>query len=339
MTYESEIGTQSAHAGRWPERVIVTGGAGFVGSHVVDALLTAGSRVVVVDDLSTGHAENLPADVDLVRMGIDSNETSHLFETFRPQAVVHLAAQASVPTSVIDPIGDAATNILGSLAIARAAAAAKAEQFIYLNTGGALYGKPRYLPMDEDHPVEPLSPYGLSKWTFERYLPLILPQGMGRKVLRLANVYGPRQDPAGEAGVVAVFAARMIEGLPVEIHGDGKQTRDFVYVTDVARACMAIIGHEASLTVNIASRVGRTVNTLFATLAQLCDYGFPPTYGRERAGDIRHSVLSNGRAADELGWSPEVDFDHGLRNTVAWLRESGVRSAAHSIQPERAERR
>ena len=211
-------------------RVMVTGGAGFVGSHIVDRLLAKGDDVLVVDDLSTGSASNLPPGVDLEEMDIASPKLLDVASAWRPEALTHAAAQPSVPVSMSDPLLDAHTNVIGGLNVLRAAVEAGASQVVYINTGGALYGEPNYLPCDENHPKKPLSPYGLSKLTMERYFRLMLPPSVTLKVLRLANVYGPRQSSEGESGVISIFIRRMQRGEPLTIDGDGQQTRDFVYV-------------------------------------------------------------------------------------------------------------
>jgi UDP-glucose 4-epimerase len=314
-------------------RVLVTGGAGFVASHVVDALVERGCDVLVLDDLSTGHAANLPGGVELVCADICASESTSVVERYRPDAVVHAAAQPSVSVSVERPSYDARVNILGGLQIADAALRAGASHFLYVNTGGALYGRPRYLPVDEAHPVEPLSPYGLSKWTLEQYLTMTLAPAMRLKVLRLANVYGPRQDPAGEAGVVAVFADRMLSGLPVTIHGDGQQTRDFIYVGDVAAAAVAALDHADALTVNISTGQACTITELFQTIARLTGYRVPAQYGAAREGDVRESVLSNDRARAILGWCPAVSLEKGLQATFASLATTTHTAAVQARLP------
>jgi UDP-glucose 4-epimerase len=302
-----------------PMRVAVTGGAGFVGSHVAQLLSGLGHRVLAIDSLTTGRPENVPACVDLAVEDICEPGVWQLLRRFRPDAIVHLAAQASVPVSVQQPQLDARVNVLGGINLGQAALAAGVECFVYVNTGGALYGHPRYLPVDEDHPVEPISPYGLSKWTAEQYLRMLLTGHMGVKVLRLANVYGPRQSLESEAGVVTVFASRMLAGQTVAIHGDGEQTRDFVYVGDVADACLRALRAPGDLGANISSGIGTTVNALFALCAAATGYDQQPQFLAARPGDIRHSVLSNHRAFEQLGWKPAVDLQEGLAQTLAWL--------------------
>lgn len=301
-------------------RVLVTGGAGFIGSHIVDRLISDGHQVLVVDDLSTGHRAFVPADAEFVCMDMGSRATAEVARRFAPDAVSHIAAQASVAVSMKEPQRDAATNIVAGLNVMQAAVASGARQFVYITTGGALYGPPDYLPCDEEHPIRPQSAYGMSKWTLEQYLRLLLPASIPLKVLRLANVYGPRQDPFGEAGVVAIFAERMLHGRPVEIFGDGDQTRDFVYVSDVADAHAAALAIADPVTVNISSSAGLSVNVLFRQMAAETGYSRPPVYRPERPGDLRHSVLDNRRAQQLLGWTPRTALDRGLSRTIDALR-------------------
>ena len=297
--------------------VLVTGGAGFIGSHIVDTLLADGHQVLVVDDLSTGKESNLPKGARLERMDIGDPKLNEVMLAFRPDVVSHLAAQISVPGSVVNPWEDAVTNIVGGINVARAAAESNCTRFVYINTGGALYGVPDYLPCDEDHPIRPASPYGLSKWTLEQYLQLILPATIPVKVLRLANVYGPRQDPKGEAGVVAIFGGRMIREESLVIFGDGKQTRDYVYVDDVVRAHRIVLEGQDQVTVNIGSGVGTSVIELFQLMAQEAEYPLLPKYGDPRPGDVEHVVLDVSKARRELGWVPQTTLEDGLRQTLA----------------------
>ena len=301
-------------------RVLVTGGAGFVGSHIVDRLLGRGDDVLVVDDMSTGKAGNLSGEVRIEEMDIGAPSFGALASSFRPDLITHAAAQASVPASMSDPSLDAEINVVGGINVCRAAIDSGCSQLVYITTGGALYGTPEYLPCDEDHPIRPLSPYGLSKWTLELYMRMLLPGSVRLKVLRLANVYGPRQDSGGEAGVVAIFAGRMLRGERVTIFGDGEQTRDFVYVEDVAGAHELAQGLSQPLTVNISSGAATTVMELFHRLANETRYRLPPLYEGERPGDIKHVVLANSRARRLLRWTPQTSLEHGLRETLAWLK-------------------
>lgn len=301
-------------------RVLVTGGAGFVGSHLVDSLISKGHTVLVVDNLSTGKAQNLDPRAELVQLDIGSPELPQVARDFRPDAFSHCAAQASVAVSMKQPALDAQTNIVSGINVCQAAIASGCSQFVYITTGGALYGQPDYLPCDEEHPIHPISAYGLSKWTLECYLKLLLPPSVLLKVLRLSNVYGPRQDPNGEAGVVSIFGARMLRGDKVIIFGDGEQTRDFVYIKDVARAHELALAAPESLTVNISSGSALSVNELFRVLAAETGYDLPPVHEAERPGDIKHVVLSNARARRLLKWVPQVSIEQGLRETLDWLR-------------------
>jgi UDP-glucose 4-epimerase len=303
-------------------KVLVTGGAGFIGSHIVDSLLERGDTVLAVDDLSSGSRRNLTKAVELRELDVTSPTFVTTVCRFRAEAIVHCAAQSSVVISMKETARDAHVNIIGGINVCAAAKAAGCAQVVYINTGGALYGEPLFLPMSEDHPIKPTSGYGLSKWTCEQYLDLLLHDVIPVKTLRLANIYGPRQDPYGEAGVVAIFGAKMVKGEPVTIFGDGEQTRDFVYVGDVARAVALALDHPSGFSVNIASQSGTSVNALFQMLAAEADYGLPPVYGPPRPGDVKHSVLTNELAGRVLGWSPATPMDDGLRRTLAWIRES-----------------
>ena len=304
-------------------RVLVTGGAGFIGSHIVDDVVRRGDEVLVVDDMSTGVEANLSPKARLVKVDIEDPSLFELASSFKPDVISHCAAQATVPASVSEPRRDAATNIVGGINVCQAAIESRCRQFIYITTGGALYGDPDYLPCDEEHPIRPLSPYGLSKWTLEQYLHMLLPEPVPLSVLRLANVYGPRQDPFGEAGVVAIFGRSMIRKEKVRIFGDGEQTRDFVYVGDVARAHALAQETRESVTVNVGSGVGVSVNELFRLMADETSYARPPKHEDERPGDVKHVVLDNSRARRELGWQPDTSLMDGVRKTLAWLAEQG----------------
>ena len=296
-------------------RVLVTGGAGFIGSHIVDRLVDDGHDVVVADDLSSGRRENVNPRARLVEIDISDPGFPDLAASFRPDAISHWAAQASVPGSVSDPRRDAMVNVVGGINVCQAAVMAGCSQLVYANTGGALYGAPEYMPCDEEHPKRPISPYGLSKWAMEQYLPVLLPTSMGVKVLRPANVYGPRQDPHGESGVVAIFASRMARGEPVTIFGDGEHTRDYVYVGDVVDAHGLALMSGKSLTVNIGTGVETTVNELFRTMADAFGYTKLPQRAGERPGDVRRISLDPTRARELLGWRPSTSMAEGLRVT------------------------
>lgn len=303
-------------------RVLVTGGAGFIGSHVVDVLVEQGYEVSVVDDLSAGKWENVNPLARFYQVDIGSPELTRVFDAARPEGVVHLAAQASVTVSVAHPARDAVANILGSLNLLENCVRAGVRKFVYVSTGGALYGEPEYLPCDEDHPIQPLSPYGVSKHTVEHYL-FVYQQtfGLAYTVLRLANVYGPRQDPFGEAGVVAIFTQRMLDGEQAVIYGTGEQERDFVYVEDCARAAALAIPCGDGQAYNIGCGEGITINRLFAMMKSITGYALQAQYDPPRPGDVFRSFLDTAKARRELGWSPEVGLEDGLSLTVNHFRQ------------------
>lgn len=313
--------TDSSESARL-RRALVTGGAGFIGSHVADRLIEDGYEVSIVDDLSAGKWENVNPLARFYQVNIGSPELSRVFDAACPEVVVHLAAQASVTVSVADPLRDAATNILGSVNLLVNCVRAGVRKFVYVSTGGALYGEPDYLPCDEEHPIRPLSPYGVSKHTVEHYL-FVYRQvhGLSYTVLRLANVYGPRQDPFGEAGVVAIFTQRMLDGAQAVIYGTGEQERDFVYVEDCARAAALAISRGDGQAYNIGCGKGITVNRLFAMMKSITGYALDAQYDPPRPGDVFRSYLDTAKARRELGWSPQVALEDGLRMTVNHFRQ------------------
>ncbi len=297
-------------------KIIVTGGAGFIGSHVVDAYLAAGHQVIVVDNLSTGKSENVNAAARLVEMDLGDAALVDLFLAERPEVVNHHAANASVPVSVRDPSFDARQNVLGTLNVLEAARRAEVSKVIYISSGGAMYGNPQYLPADEEHPSNPVSPYALSKHTGERYVRLYAQQyGLRWTGLRYANVYGPRQDPFGEAGVIAIFCQNLLDGIAPEIHWDGEQTRDFVYVGDCARANLAALQAGDGQAYNVGTGVGTSINLLFRTLAEVTGRSLEPRHGPRRPGDARHSYLDCRKIRRELGWQAEIGLREGLERT------------------------
>jgi UDP-glucose 4-epimerase len=310
----------SAHpSSRTGEVVVVTGGAGFIGSHVVDRLLEEGRRVIVVDDLSSGTTANLQPGAELEQFDLAAPEAVSRIARLRPSAVVHCAAQASVTESFRDPARDAAVNIVGGLNALRGALEGGGKRFVYVTTGGALYGHAASLPSTERDPIAPLSPYGLSKWIMERYLSILAGDGLSWVALRLGNVYGPRQRSDGEAGVVAIFADRMRRGEPVSIEGDGEQTRDFVFVADVRDAIVGALDHAGTDSLNVGTGRATSVNELFRQLSAIAGYRLEPTHAAARPGDVRHSVLDVRRAEAVLGWTPRTDLADGLRETYAAL--------------------
>lgn len=311
-------------------RILVTGGAGFIGSHVVDAYVAAGHDVSILDDFSTGDAANVNGEAKVLRLDVRNKDgVAAAIEAFRPDVVNHHAAQSEVPKSVVDPGFDATVNIVGGLNVLRASIDAGARKFIFSSTGGALYGEPDVIPADEDHPVRPLSPYGTSKLSFEYYLGTFHRlYGLDFTVLRYANIYGPRQDFKSEEGrVIAIFASRMLAGKPVRVDGNGEQSRDMLHVADVALANIAALERGAGGTYHISTAIPVTINELFRKLALITDYKFEPTYGPPRAGDVYRIALDNTRARNELGWEPRVGLEEGLSETVEYFRHQVLSSA------------
>jgi UDP-glucose 4-epimerase len=301
--------------------VLVTGGAGFIGSHVVDRLVAEGHAVTAVDDLSTGRRDNVNPAATLRVCDIRSPELHQVVGDVRPRAVVHLAAQAAVPRSVTEPQFDAAVNIVGTINLLEAAQAVGVERMVYISTGGAAYGDTPVLPTPETHPASAISPYGVSKVTAERYLDCwtgLTP--MTGVSLRLANVYGPRQRAEGEAGVVAIFTQRLLSGERCRIYGDGEQTRDYVYVSDVAEAACGALTHTVGGLVNVATARETSVNTLYQRRCAVLGISREPDHVPARPGDVRRSVLDNTRAREVLGWGPRTSLDQGLAWTVEAMR-------------------
>lgn len=303
-------------------KILVTGGAGFIGSHVVDLFIQHGHEAVVVDDLSTGHRHNLNPQARFYQMDIRDPRLAEVFAAEKPDWVSHHAAQMDVRRSVAQPIFDADVNVCGSINVIEAARQHGVKHFIYISTGGAVYGEPEYVPCDEKHPINPICPYGASKHTGEHYLFMYkYLYGLNYTVLRYPNVYGPRQDPHGEAGVVAIFTGRMLRGEPVTIFGDGEQTRDYTYVGDCAQAnLLAVTREHPGGIYNIGRGEPTSVNQIFATLQELTAYPLPANYGPARLGETRHIYLNADRARAELGWQATFDLRAGLQHTVDFFR-------------------
>jgi UDP-glucose 4-epimerase len=304
-------------------KVLVTGGAGFVGSHVVDRLLADGHAVDVVDNLATGRRERIPAAARLHVCDLRDARLDDVVAAARTETVVHVAAQAAVSRSVADPRFDASVNVLGTVALLEACRHAGVRRVVYTSTGGAGYGDTNVLPTPEDHPLRPTSPYGVSKTAAERYLECWAGLTGGRALtLRLANVYGPRQDPAGEAGVIAIFSSRLLAGDPCLVNGDGEQTRDYVYVSDVAGAvARAVASPDVTGVANIGTGAETTVNELYRRLARLTGVSRAAEHAPARPGEQRRSVLDATRAKALLGWSATTPLDEGLTKTVSWFRK------------------
>jgi UDP-glucose 4-epimerase len=288
-------------------------------------LIEAGHHVAVVDDLSTGHPTNVNPEATFYEVDIRSQALREVFERERPEVVSHHAAQVDVRRSMAEPLFDADVNVLGSLNVLECARASGVRKVIYISSGGAVYGEPRYLPCDEEHPVEPLCPYGASKYVVERYLYLYAQNhALDYTVLRYANVYGPRQDPNGEAGVVAIFAGRMLNGGTPLVNGSGEQERDFVYVADCARANLLALERGAGQVVNLGSGVGISINRVFELLSEITGYRGDPLHGPPKAGETFRIYLDATRARAELGWEPTLGLEEGLRRTGAYFRSTRV---------------
>jgi UDP-glucose 4-epimerase len=304
-------------------KVLVTGGAGFIGSHVVDRLLADRHSVDVVDNLTTGRRERVDPAARVHVCDLRDARLDAVVSAVRPEIVVHIAAQAAVSRSVADPRFDASVNVLGTIELLEACRRAGVRRAVYTSTGGAGYGDTDVLPTPEDHPLRPSSPYGVSKITAERYLECWAGLTGGRALtLRLANVYGPRQDPAGEAGVIAIFASRLLTGQRCLVNGDGEQTRDYVYVGDVATAiARAVCSADVTGVANIGTRAETTVNDLYRRLARLAGVGRAAEHGPAKPGEQRRSLLDASRAETLLGWRATTSLDEGLAQTVAWFRK------------------
>ncbi len=298
-------------------KLLVTGGAGFIGSHLVDMLVEAGYTVSVVDDLSTGRLENINPAVNFYRLEVESEGLEEVVAREKPGAVLHQAAQVDVQRSLKDPLADARVNLLGMINLLEVCRRHGVGKVVYASSA-AVYGHPAYLPVDERHPVVPQSPYGASKLAAESYLRIYSDlYGIRHTVLRYANVYGPRQDVSGEGGVVAIFVNRLLKGETPQIYGDGEQTRDFIYVKDAAAANLAALGGGDGMTLNVSTGIKLPVNGLFKVIKKTAGSLLEPAFCRPRPGDIRHSCLANDSARRELGWSPFYSIEEGIRETVA----------------------
>jgi UDP-glucose 4-epimerase len=306
-------------------RALVTGGAGFIGSNLVDALLERGDEVTVIDDLSTGRRENLEGAIGngapLVELDIrDAEAVSAAVAAATPEVVFHLAAQIDVRKSVADPGADARINIEGTINVLNAALAAGVRRVVNTSTGGAIYGEGKILPAPEDHPVAPEAPYGQSKFGAEGYCELFKRlYGLSTVSLRYGNVFGPRQDPLGEAGVIAIFCGKLLEGGRATVFGDGLQTRDYVYVGDAVAANLAAAESNSDGAFNIGTGRETSVLDIVEALGPQGD-GFGADHAPERPGEVRHIYLDTSRARGELGWEAKVDLQEGLELTLASLR-------------------
>lgn len=306
-----------------PVRILITGAAGFIGSHVADSFLNAGHQVVGIDDLSTGARQNLPANFNLLEGNIqDATLLDKIFREVRPEVICHHAAQVNVRRSWNDPLHDASTNILGSIALLKKTVEYGTEKFIYSSSGGAIYGEPKLLPVPEDHVAQPLSNYGASKYAVELYLKAFNEATNIRYViLRYANIYGPRQDPGGEAGVVAIFATQLLKGERPTIFGNGTKTRDYVYIDDITMANELALDYPKSDVFNLGTGKKTSDLEVFETVRDALDSAIVPRFGERRLGEVEHIHLDITRARDLLHWIPQMEFRQGVQHVVAYWRE------------------
>ena len=304
-------------------KILVTGGAGFIGSHVVDAYATAGHDVWVVDDLSSGSKEHIHPQAHFIQLDIRDAKIEDIFRSTQFDVVNHLAAQMDVRRSVADPQFDASVNVLGGLNVFECARKYGVQKIIFSSTGGAIYGEQDYFPADELHALRPLSPYGITKLCTEKYLFYYKEvHGINHVILRYANVYGPRQNPHGEAGVVAIFASKMVRGENPVINGDGKQTRDYTFVGDVVKANVLALNHQPSTIFNVGTGIEHDVNFLFQCLKKHLHATCPETHGPAKLGEQMRSVISFAKIHKELGWVPSVNLTDGLQTTAEYFRKT-----------------
>ena len=311
-------------------RVLVTGGAGFIGSALVDQLVKRGDQVLVIDNFSTGSEKNLmearkvpEVDLTVEKCDIREAETTKLIVDYEPSVIFHLGAQVDVRASVDNPLNDAETNIVGMLRVLEGARNARTEKLIFASSGGTIYGEPdsTKLPLNENNPWNPLSPYGVSKLAGGLYLETYTYlYGLKGTILALSNVYGPRQDPHGEAGVVAIFAGKLLNGDPCMIYGPGHQTRDFVYVEDVASAFIASIEHGDGQLLNIGTGIETSIEDLYKEMASALGVESKPEKVEERQGELERSSLDPSLAQSALGWKPATNLKEGVNSTLEWFR-------------------
>jgi len=302
-------------------KILATGGAGFIGSHVVDLLIAAGHVVHVLDDLSSGSRSNVARGVPLYRHDIRDRAAAELIEKERYEVLIHHAAQMDVRRSVADPALDLSINLGGFLNLMEAGRKSGLQRVIFASTGGAIYGEPEEVPQTEQHVLRPVSPYGITKLATEKYLHFYETQyGIRYVALRYGNVYGPRQNPHGEAGVVAIFTQRLLDGMKAVINGDGLQTRDYVYVKDVARANLAALSYaDSSRAINIGTGMETDVVTLFTAIREAVGVHAPVRHAPAKKGEQRRSVLGYDLATSALGWEPTYSLRAGLQETVSWF--------------------
>jgi len=302
--------------------IIVTGGAGFIGSHVADAFVEDDHNVITIDNLSSGKIENVHDIIRFIDLSIGDPEVEDIFRTFQIDVLCHHAAQMDVRESVANPIFDANINIIDAIRLLQYCVKFGVKKVIFSSTGGVIYGDPEYLPVDENHPVNPLCPYGISKLSFEHYIHYFKElYGLDYTILRYGNVYGPRQDPHGEAGVIAIFSGILLEGKRPTIFGDGEQTRDYIYVSDVVRAnLMALEGGSGEI-MNVGTGEGTSVNRLLREMCDILELDIKPKYAPARPGEIQRIALDASKIEKVLGWKPEVSLQDGFRKTIEFFKK------------------
>jgi UDP-glucose 4-epimerase len=302
--------------------ILVTGGAGFIGSHIADAYIAEGHNVIIVDNLSGGVLENIHPKAKFYQLDIRSEKLEDVFQKEKIDVVNHLAAQMDVRRSVSDPKFDASVNVLGGLNIFESARKHRVKKIIFSSTGGAIYGEQEYFPADEEHPLRPLSPYGITKLCTEKYLFFYKAvYGIDHVILRYANIYGPRQNPHGEAGVIAIFCKKMLSAEQPVINGDGKQTRDYTFVGDVVKANVLAMKYHGSNIYNIGTGIEADVNTLFFELRNHLNPSCTEKHAQAKEGEQQRSVISYKKIEGELGWKPTVQLQEGLRLTAEYFRK------------------
>ena len=308
-------------------KILITGGAGFIGSHIQDAYIEARHDVVVLDNLSTGKKKFLNPESHFVEVDIREKEkVIQLFEKEKFDVVNHHAAQIDLRASVSDPAFDADVNIKGSLNVLEASVKSGVNRFIFASTGGAMYGEQDYFPADENHPIHPESPYGINKLSIEKYLYYYEKvHGLQYFILRYANIYGQRQNPHGEAGVVAIFCRKLVDNQTPTINGNGKQTRDYVHVSDVVQANLSTLDYQETGMVNIGTGVETTVNDIFNHLSSFSGNNIESAYGPEKKGEQQRSVLSNALAKQVLNWEPTISIEDGLSQTFEYFKKGELR--------------
>ncbi len=304
-------------------KILVTGGAGFIASNIADALINEGHTVFVLDNLSSGFEKNINSKAKFIKTDIRDKNLSDLFAKEKFDLINHHAAQMDVRRSVADPAFDADTNIIGTINLLQNCVKYGVKKFMFASTGGAIYGEQDYFPADEKHPTSPLSPYGISKLSVEKYLFFYMAQyNLKYTILRYANIYGPRQNPHGEAGVVAIFSKKLLNAEQPIINGDGKQTRDYTFVGDVVKANLITLSDNASDIYNVGTGIETNVNELYNKMNKIIGKGQVEKHGPAMAGEQLRSVITSEKLKQKFGWSPSTSLEGGLKNTVEFFREN-----------------